>query len=66
MIILNKLFIAFCISIVYTFVSFIINYGLHRIKNKELPNSFTEDFIYNFITNLILIFVLLLIFKIEV
>lgn len=66
MIILNKLFVAFFGSIIYTLFSFFITYGLYRIKSKELPSNYEETFTYSLITNFIMIFLILLFFKIDV
>lgn len=66
MIVLNKLFVAFVGSIFYTLFSFFITYGLYKIRNKELPTNYEEIFSYSLITNFIMIFLILIFFKIEV
>lgn len=66
MAILNKLLVAFVGTIFYTIFSFLITYGLYKIKNKELPSNYEETFTYSLITNFIMVFLILLFFNIEV
>lgn len=63
--IINKLFVAFVTSIPYTFLHFLITYGLHRIKDDDSTN-YQDNYGYDFIANFILIFLILLFFRIEV
>ena len=60
--IFSRLLIAICPSIIWSFLSLIIMYGLYKFKGKELPEAYSEMFIYNFFTNYILIFLVLVFF----
>ena len=64
--ILSKLFASFVSSSLYTFFSFLITYGLYRIKGKDIPDGFYDVLGYIAITNLILFSLIILYFKIEV
>jgi hypothetical protein len=64
--ILNKLFVALICSILYTLFSFLIQWGLYYIKNKESSLDLGNNYTYELIANAILIFLILLFFKIEV
>lgn len=66
MYILNKLLVALIGSVFYTIFSFIITFGLYHIKGKELPDNYEEISTYSFVANFILIFLILLFFRIEV
>lgn len=55
--ILARVLYAFILSMIYTFFSMIIYYGLHILKNEEEKCDF--DFSYLFVTNTILITIIL-------
>lgn len=60
--IIGRLLFAIIPSVLWTITSFIITYGLYKIKNKDIPDNYYDDSIYMFITNYILIFLSLLFF----
>ncbi len=55
--ILARVLYAFMLSMVYTFFSMIIYYGLHILRKEEEKCNF--DFSYLFVTNTILIIIIL-------
>lgn len=63
-IILDKLFIAFVFNMFYSFFSLLITYGLYYIKGKDMPDSYSDNFTYTFLTNFILIFLTFIFFNI--
>jgi len=60
--ILSRLLLAFVPSIIWTFLSLLITYGLYHIKGKELPGAYSSMLSYMFLTNYILIFLVLIFF----
>ena len=66
MYLLNRLFIAFVISLFYTFFSFFVMYAVSKIKKDEkILDKFGDIWGYLYIVNMIMIFIILLILKIE-
>lgn len=64
MIILEKMLIAFVSDIFYNFFFFLIIYTLYKIKGKDLPDEYRNMSPYIFFTNLILIFLILVFFRV--
>lgn len=64
MILLEKILIAFISSILYNFFSFLIMYALYKIKGKDLPDEYRDMSPYIYVTNLILIFLILVFFRV--
>ena len=67
MYLLDKLFVAFVCSIFYTFFSFFIMYVVAKTKkDEELLNKFGDIWGYLYIVNMIMIFLILIFFNINV
>lgn len=61
--IIVRIFIAFVINIFYTFVFMIISYFVEKVRQKnDIPDLNKIDFTTVFITNFIIIFIILLLF----
>lgn len=60
--ILSRLLLAIIPSFLYTFFSYIILYFLYKFKNKELPEPYLDMVSYIFLTNYIIICLILIFF----
>lgn len=61
--IIVRIFIAFVINIFYTFVFMIISYFVEKVRQKnDIPDLNKINFTTVFITNFIIIFIILLLF----
>lgn len=66
MYILDRLFIAFGISLFYTFFSFFVMYAVSKIKKDEdILDKFGDIWGYLYLVNMIMIFIILIILRIE-
>lgn len=66
MYILELLFIAFGISLFYTFFSFFVMYAISKIKkDEEVLDKFGDIWGYLYFVNMIMIFIILLVLRIE-
>ena len=66
MYILERLFIAFGISLFYTFFSFFVMYAVSKIKNDEdILDKFGDIWGYLYIVNTIMVFIILVILQIN-
>lgn len=60
--IIGRLLLAIVPAIIWNVASLIITYALYKIKGEDIPDEYTNNFTYMFITNYILIFLYLLFF----
>lgn len=60
--VLGRLFMALPLTIIWTFFSYLITYALYKIKDKDIPESYTETFNYRAFTDYIMISLYLIIF----
>ena len=67
MYILERLFIALVISLFYTFFSFFVMYAVSKIKKDEsVLDKFGDIWGYLYIVNMIMVFLILIFFNINV
>jgi len=60
--IVSRMFLAIMPSILWTFMSLLIIYGLYHLRGKDIPNQYTEMFTYILLTNYIMITLFLIFF----
>ena len=62
----DRLFVAFCISLFYTFFSFFVMYAVAKLKKDEdILDRFGDIWGYLYFVNTIIIFIILVILRIE-
>lgn len=60
--IIGRLLFAIIPAIIWNVASVVITYALYKIKGRDIPDDYTDNFTYMLITNYILIFLYLLFF----
>lgn len=60
--IVARLLLAIIPATLWTFFSFLIAYGLYKIKGKDIPDAYMDMSSYFFVTNYIIITILLIFF----
>ncbi len=62
----ERLLVAFCISLFYTFFSFFVMYAISKLKKDEdILNKFGDIWGYLYIVNTIMVFIIFVILRIE-
>lgn len=49
-------------TVLWTFISFFIMYGLYRVKGKNIPDEYSDMFTYIFLTNYIMMILFFMFF----